>query len=207
MQRPTETPSPAPSDTALVAGVLEGDEGALAALFDRYAEPLRRHAVHIVHDAASAHDVVQETFLRVWNRAAQWDGSGSFRAWLYRITTNLALNHLRTQKRRREVPLELPQEPEDEDDDTAIVPAWAVDHAALGPEAAVMLAERRAACRHLVAGLDDAKRRVVRLVHGMEMSVQEAADVLDLPEGTVKSRLYYARKHLARQWRALDGDG
>jgi RNA polymerase sigma-70 factor (ECF subfamily) len=190
----------------LVESVLQGDERALETLFDRYVEPLQRHAVHIVHDAASAHDVVQGAFLRVWNRAAQWDGRGTFRAWLYRITTNLALNYLRTQKRRREVPLELPREPDDDDDAAMIVPAWAVDHASLGPEAAVMVAERRATCRHLMAGLDDAKRQVVRLVLEMEMSVQETADVLDLPEGTVKSRLYYARKHLARQWRELEGN-
>jgi RNA polymerase sigma-70 factor (ECF subfamily) len=194
------------TDEELVAGVLERDEDALETLIDRYEEALQRHVVNIVHDTASAHDVVQETFLRVWNRAEQWSGSGSFRAWLYRIATNLALNHLRTVKRRREVPLELPQEPEDDDEDAAaFVPAWAVDNSALGPEAAVMLAERRAACRRMVAQLDDDKREVIRLVLEMEMTMRRAADVLDVPVGTVKSRLYYARKQLAREWRETEG--
>jgi RNA polymerase sigma-70 factor, ECF subfamily len=187
-------------DATLVAGVLERDARAFELLFDRYADALRRHATYIVHDPASAHDVVQETFLRVWNRAAQWDGSGSFRAWLYGIATHLALNTLRTQSRHREVPLELPREPEDEDDPSGFVPAWAIDDASLGPEASAILAERRAACRQLVATLDEGKRKVIRLVHETGLNIREAADALDLPEGTVKSRLHYARKELASRW-------
>ena len=64
-----------------------------------------------------ADDLTQETFLRVWTRSEQWDGRGSFTGWLYRIATNLALNHLRSVKRRRQRPLELPAEPDDDDDD------------------------------------------------------------------------------------------
>lgn len=193
-----------PSDKDLVADVLDRDASAFEMLFERYAKALERHVTCIVHDPVSAHDVVQQTFLRVWNRVAQWDGSGSFRAWLYRISTNLALNHLRTVKRRREVPLEVPEDPDDNEDAAAFVPAWAVDNSTLGPETAVMLAERRLACRRLVSGLDEDKRRVIRLIYEMEMSVSEASEVLDVPEGTVKSRLYYARKYLARQWRELE---
>lgn len=196
-----------PTDGELVRAVLARDGVAFEALFDRYAEALERHVGYIVHDVAAAHDVVQEAFLRVWTRADQWDGSGSFQAWLYTIATHLALNALRAQKRRREVPLELPQEPEDEDDPSDYVPAWVVESASLGPEALVERAERRAACRRLVAGLDADKRAVVRLVHEMEMSIRDAADALDLPEGTVKSRLYYARRYLARRWEELDFDG
>jgi RNA polymerase sigma-70 factor, ECF subfamily len=191
-------------DEALMAGVLERDARAFEALFDRYADALRRHVSYILHDDASAHDVVQETFLRVWNRATQWDGSGPFRAWIYSIATRLALNHLRAQSRRREVPLELPREPEDEDNPSDFLPAWAIDDASLNPEARVMLGERRAACRRMVASLDDDKREVIRLVHETGLNIREAADALDLPEGTVKSRLHYARRELARRWEALE---
>lgn len=197
--------NPIPDET-LVAGVLDHDVRAFETLFDRYAEALHRHALYIVHDVAAAHDVVQEAFLRVWTRAAQWDGSGSFRAWLYSIATNLALNQLRTVKRRREVPLALPAEPDGVDETPEPVPAWMIDSACLGPEAAVELLERRAACRRAMRRLPDDKRTVLRLVYEMEMSVRESADVLDLPEGTVKSRLYYARRQLAREWRDLDLD-
>jgi RNA polymerase sigma-70 factor, ECF subfamily len=98
----------------------------------------------------------------------------------------------------------LPREPEDEDDPSDFLPAWAIDDASLSPEARVMLGERRAACRHMVASLDDDKRQVIRLVHEAGLNIREAADALDLPEGTVKSRLHYARRELARRWEALE---
>jgi RNA polymerase sigma-70 factor (ECF subfamily) len=195
-----------PPDDVLVEGILGRDACAFEALFDRYEALLQRHVVYIVHDEAGAQDVVQEAFLRVWDRADQWDGHGTFRAWLYRIATNLALNHLRTVKRRREVPLALPLEPEGVDDEPEPVPAWVVDSASLGPEAAMELVERRIACRRAVGRLSEDKRTVLRLVYEMEMSVSESAGVLDLPEGTVKSRLHYARRQLAREWRDIDPD-
>ena len=190
------------SDSRLVAGILDGDAHAFEVLFERYADALQRHAQHIVHDEAAAHDVVQEAFLRAWQRAAQWAGSGTFKAWLYRIATNLALNHLRTVQRRRETPLTLP--PDDDDDEDNLVPAWMMDASALGPEAVVEQAEVRARYRQLVNRLPDDKRQVVQMVLEMEMSLRDTADALEIPEGTVKSRLYYARRQLARDWRELD---
>jgi RNA polymerase sigma-70 factor, ECF subfamily len=200
----TQSVGPREDDETLVAGVLARDARAFEELFDRYTEALQRHVSYILHDDASALDVVQETFLRVWQRAAQWDGRGPFRAWLYGIATHMALNHLRTRSRRREVPLELPREPENEDDPSNFVPAWAIDDASLGPEACVMLAGRRTACRQMVACLDEDKREVIRLVHETGLSIREAAEVLDLPQGTVKSRLHYARRELARRWEEME---
>jgi RNA polymerase sigma-70 factor (ECF subfamily) len=197
------TPVP---DEALVAGVCDRETEAFELLFERYADTLHRHVVYIVHDPAAAYDVVQETFLRLWNRADQWEGSGSFRAWLYRIATNLALNHVRTVKRRREVPLSLPVDSEAIDEEPEAVPAWVIDRASLGPEAAAELLERRADCRQALERLSEEKRTVLRLVYEMEMTVRESADVLNLPEGTVKSRLHYARRQMAREWDALEGD-
>ncbi len=193
------------SDGDLIEAVLERDAQAFGVLFERYAALLRWHLVHILHDEAAAHDVVQETFLRVWKRADQWQGEGTFKAWLYRIGTNLALNYLRTVQRRRELPLEVPPDVDDDDDADNRVPAWMVDAGSLGPEAAVEQAEERARCRRLVNRLSEEKRRVFRLVYDLEMSLGETADALNIPEGTVKSRLHYARAQLAREWEE-DGD-
>jgi RNA polymerase sigma-70 factor (ECF subfamily) len=79
-----------------------------------------------------------------------------------------------------------------------------VDASALGPETVLELAERRELLRQLVEGLPEGKRKVFRLVHEMELSIQDVADELGIPEGTVKSRLYYAKKHLAREWQDLE---
>ena len=188
------------ADQDLVERMLEGDAHAFELLFDRYGEIIRRHLVRLVHDGAVAQDLAQEVFLRVWTRAEQWNGRGAFRAWLYRVATNLALNHLRSVHRRREQPLEPPP---DEEDETPI-PAWMHDASALGPDASLELAEQREQFRRLIDRLPDEKRAAFHLVHQMEMSIRDAADELGVPEGTVKSRLHYAKKRLARDWQGLE---
>ena len=99
------------TDKELVSRTVKRDAHTFEILFNRYATMLHRHVVGILHDETAAHDAVQETFMRVWERADQWQGTGTFKAWLYRTATNLALNHLRTIKRRRETPLEIPADP------------------------------------------------------------------------------------------------
>jgi RNA polymerase sigma-70 factor (ECF subfamily) len=194
-----------PSDQNLMERVCKRDARAFEALFERYGELIRRHLARITRDDATAQDLVQEVFLRVWTRAAQWDGRGPFKAWLYRIATNLALNHLRSVRRRREQPLDTPDELADDEEENSI-PAWMIDDSALGPEIILELAERRERLRRLVGRLPDEKREVFRLVHEMELSMRDAADELGVPEGTVKSRLYYAKQRLAREWRDQETD-
>jgi RNA polymerase sigma factor (sigma-70 family) len=188
------------TDRDLVAGLIAGDERAFEALYAQYGEGLLRHVERLVRSDA-AQDMVQEAFLRAWQRAGQWDGSGTFKAWLYRIATNLALNHLRTVHRRRELPLQTGGQAGEQDED---VPAWLSDDAALGPGAALEQSERLAQVHQLVDQLSDDKRELFRLVHEYEMRVRDAADELGIPEGTAKSRLHYARKQLARQWQDLE---
>jgi len=191
------------SDQDLAERVQAGDAQAFEALFDRYGEMIRRHLAHIVRNEAAAQDLVQEVFLRVWTRAEQWDGRGAFKAWLYRIATNLAFNYLRSVRRRREQPLEIADDP-GKDEEAGLVPAWMVDASALGPDASLELAERSELFRRLVERLPAEKREVFRLVHQMEMSIRDAADELGIPEGTIKSRLHYAKKRLAREWQDLE---
>jgi RNA polymerase sigma-70 factor (ECF subfamily) len=188
-------------DQTLVERVRERDARAFETLFDRYGEMIRRHLARITRDDAATQDLVQEVFFRVWTRAEQWDGRGSFKAWLYRIATNLALNHLRSVKRRREHPLDVQTAASDDEDEENSVPSWMIDASALGPDVALELAERRERLDRLIGRLPDEKRKVFRLVHEMELSMRDAADELGIPEGTVKSRLYYAKKRLAREWR------
>jgi RNA polymerase sigma-70 factor (ECF subfamily) len=190
------------SDRALVERALAGDGAAFEALLERYRAPIRRHLLRYTHDDVAAQDLLQETFLRVWTRGDQWDGRGTFRAWLYRVATNLALNHLRTVRRRRETSLEMEGDVETEEAD--LVPAWMIDDTSLGPQAALEQDEERQQVRRLVAALPDEKRAVFRLVHEMEMTIHDTAAQLEIPEGTVKSRLHYARKQLADDWQALD---
>ena len=182
-------------DPVLIASIQEQQAWAFEVLFERYAPAIRRHLHSIVRDAPATEDLLQETYLRVWTRAGQWNGQGAVKGWLFRIATNLALNHLRTRKRRPEQPLELPDTLVEEDDlpDT---PAWLVDTASLGPEAVIELAEQGTRLQKVLQDLPEDKRELLHLVHQMELSLREAADELGIPEGTAKSRLYYAREQV-----------
>jgi RNA polymerase sigma-70 factor (ECF subfamily) len=192
------------SDQDLIMRIMKRDSHAFEVLFERYEGMILRHLLRIVRDDAAAQDLVQEVFFRVWIHGEQWNGSGTFKAWLYRIGTNLALNHLRAVRRRREQPLQIRDDWDEGDEDESPVPAWMIDASALGPDAALELTERRETFRRLVERLPQEKREVFRLVHELEMSMRDAADELGIPEGTVKSRLYYAKKHLVREWQDLD---
>jgi RNA polymerase sigma-70 factor (ECF subfamily) len=191
-----------PSDESLVERVLKRDAHAFETLFHRYSEMICHHLTRIVRDRAAADDLVQEVFLRVWDRAEQWNGQGPFRAWLFRIATRQALNHLRSVQRRREQPLDAPRPPADEEDES-LAPGDLIDASALGPDAALEEAEQRGLLRRFLDELPEEKREVFRMIHDAEMEVREIAEALRIPEGTVKSRLHHARRHLARRWRDI----
>lgn len=191
-----------PSDQELIALTRDQDADAFETLSLRYRELIYRHILRTVHDSDAAEDIVQEVFLRIWTRAEQWNGRGAFKAWLFRIATNLALNYLRALKRRRQQPLELPADPIDEEDESCIA-SWMVDIAYPGPESALEQAEQGELLQRLVNRLPEEKRAVFHMVHGAEMETRQVAAALGIPEGTVKSRLHYANRRLAREWREL----
>jgi len=184
-------------DQNLIESIQDQQAWAFELLFERYENVIRRHLYYIVRDEPAAEDLLQETFLRVWTHAGQWNGQGAFKSWLFRIATNLALNHLRTRRRRPEQPLELPNYSVD-DDNLPDTPGWLVDTASLGPDAVVEQIEQGARLQKIIQDLPEEKRELLHLVHQMEFSLREAADELGIPEGTAKSRLYYAREQVKR---------
>ena len=155
----------------------------------------------IVRDDASANDVVQEVFLRVWNRAGQWSGRGSAAGWLFRIATHLSLTHLRTVRRRREQRLEMLSETVE--NETQQVPEWMIEAASERPDAQVERADQQRWLRRQVQALSEDKREVFRLIYDAQVEVRDAAERLGIPEGTVKSRLHHGRRQLSRAWQAI----
>jgi RNA polymerase sigma-70 factor (ECF subfamily) len=194
------------SDPELIRLIAQGDEEAFEALFTRHRAVVCQRLRGIVRDGDVADDLVQETFLRVWSRAETWTGSGSAVPWVLRIATNLALNHLRTLRRRREQSLEAsgprPSDPEEE-----TPPDWLEDESSLSPDAILEDVENRRALQELANGLSEGKREVVRLLCDAEMDLREIAEELGVPEGTVKSRLHYATRELARKWKHYERNG
>lgn len=194
------------TDEDILRLVARGSNEAFDDLYARLAEPVRRRVHRIVRSAATADDLVQECFLRIWRNAGQWDGRGSAEAWISRIATNLALNHLRSAKRRRQRPLH-PTPGPSEDEGADRLPSWMTDTVSLGPDAVLERAERADHLRQAIADLPEAKREVIRMVYDEEMDVRSAARALGIPAGTVKSRLYHARRALNEKLRPELEDG
>ena len=180
------------NDEDLLPRVAAGDEEAFDVLYQRHCGTVGRHIQRLVVDPHVADDLSQEVFLRLWRRGGQWDGRGSVRAWLLRIATNLSLNHLRSRSRtRKRIVLQSSIEGDDED-----LFARIADSMSPTPEGTL---DRREELRMLRAGIDelpDEKRSVIELLLSEELSMQEISSRLDVPVGTVKSRIYYATRQL-----------
>lgn len=198
------------SEHSVMAGILARDPAAFETLFSRYSAVVCHHLQRMVRDRAAVEDLVQEVFLRVWQRAEQWQGQGTLHAWLLRIATNLALNHLRAVRRRREQPFDMlsPLLTDDAEHTLPSAPRWMIDHAVISPDAAVERAEQRRLVWEWVDALPVEQRTAFRLVHTADMDRRTTAEVLGIPEGTVKSRLHYAIRTLIQRGRdmALDGE-
>jgi len=178
--------------------VRAGDAEAFEALMRFHGPGVKARVMRLVRDEVTADDVVQEVFLRLWTKADQWEGRGPLAGWLALIGVNLALNHLRTVRRRRETPLE-PLEDQ--------VPGWLVDTASPGPAEIAEDGERRELLRAVLERLPDKDQEVIRMVHEGEMDIADVAEALGIPDGTVKSRLHYARLRLAKGWKDLTEEG
>lgn len=189
------------TDHQLLVRVAARDTAALETLYERHAAALQRRLEHMTRDPATAADLLQEVFLRVWERAEQFTGEGQPLAWLYRIATNLALNHLDAARRRRQQPLEMAAGAED--DDESPLPGWLIDEAAIAPDAALEALEQRRLVRGVIDALPEAKRDVIHLAYDAQLGVADIAERLGVPEGTVKSRLHYARRQVAAGWREI----
>ncbi|MBM3492837.1 MAG: RNA polymerase sigma factor [Armatimonadetes bacterium] len=180
-------------EDGLMCSVQRGDAGAFDALATRLRTRLASRIGAIVRDPGASDDVLQETLLRIWTHASQWDRRAPVQAWAARVATNLAINHLRSVRRRREDPLAYGGP-----DLTAGSCASPHTHAEATDE------HRR--IRDLMSELPRGKRQVLAMACE-DMSVREIAERLALPEGTVKSRLHHARRWLAARWDIRENEG
>ncbi|MFM8319557.1 MAG: RNA polymerase sigma factor [Chloroflexota bacterium] len=168
-----------------------GDRAEFARLVETYSNVVYRIAVKMVKDPQDAEDVLQETFLKAFRYLSGFDGRSSLSTWLYRIATNEALMLLR--KRKRVV---LPLEDEPADDDEALeTPVQIVDWCCL-PEDELVSGESRSYMNEAVQALSPALRAVFVLRDIEGLSTLETAEVLELSEEAVKTRLSRARLRL-----------
>jgi RNA polymerase sigma-70 factor, ECF subfamily len=202
------------SDTALVRQLIEGSEDALATLYDRHSPGVFASALRYSGDRSIAAEVLQDTFMTLWNRAEQFDESrGSLAGWLSSIAHNRAVDHLRAARRRGAVPF---SSFGDDDADGDAVGQWLEMNGRLlgaappevGPETAALHQEARSSIAAGIATLGHAERRVIMLAYQEGLSQVEIAARLGWPLGTVKTRTRRALLQLRERVedsRAADG--
>ena len=194
--------SPAdPVRDALIERARKGDPRAFDELARGEERALYRHAARIVGPGADAEDVVQDAFLSAWRSIRSFEGT-SFRAWLFRIVTNRALDKVRSRKRRAELPLE----PADDEEVT-----WA-EPAAPGPELVDLAASREAlvVVEEALATIPEEQRAALLLRDVEGFAYEEIAMMTSVEIGTVKSRIHRARVAVRntlvrRGWRGSAG--
>lgn len=194
-------------EAALVLEVAAGSQDALAALYDRHAEAVYATAIRLTSDRHVAEEVVQETFLALWNRAELFNPAmGSLAAWLHTIARNRTVDRLRAAGRRPYlVPLSAAGG-SDEQETAAlerIVAAGTVLGGAdlgPGPEGELAATELRELLRGAIAGLPEHERTALFLAYSEELTQSEIAERLGWPLGTVKTR---TRRALLRLREAL----
>jgi RNA polymerase sigma-70 factor (ECF subfamily) len=170
------------SDGALIERIAAGDQLAMRTLFARHRVPLYRFVLRIVRDEALAEDVLSDVFLALWRQAARFEARASVSTWLVAIARYKAISALR--RRRSEAQPDI---------DIAAIVDPADD-----PEAVLQKKNRDEALRQRIAALSPEHAEVIDLVYYHGKSVAEVAHIVGIPEATVKTRMFYARRRLAQ---------
>jgi len=190
------TPSDAsidPRDQADMKRLIGGHDAALNDLMDRHATAVFHFLFRMVGNEDDAHDLAQETFVRVFRSRQSFRTDQKFSTWLYTIAANLARNHFRWRSRHQTVSLE------SESNAGQSPPETSVPSAGPAPDAAVIAAERHRAVRHAIEQLPEDLREAIVLCEWEERSIAEAAEILGATPKAIESRLYRARKALREQ--------
>jgi RNA polymerase sigma-70 factor (ECF subfamily) len=168
-------------DDVLIGRIAQGDRLAMHVLFARHHVRVYRFVLRLVSDAATAEDLISEVFLDVWRQAGRFEGRSAVSTWLLAIARFKALSVLR-------------KRPEKElDEETAA----AIEDSSDDPETAVQKKDKGEILRKCLAALSPEHREIIDLVYYHEKSVEEVAEIVKIPENTVKTRMFYARKKLA----------
>lgn len=179
--------SPAEEDSELIRRARAGDFSALDELVQRHYRTAFNLAFRLTNSYDDAQDIVQEAFVRVHNALPSFRGDANFTTWLYRIVRNVFLDERKKQRIRAHSSLEEMVDLED----NAV--ARQIEDPRPGPQWAVERTERSQIIQQAVMGLPQNQRLMISLYHFQHRSYEEIAEIMDLPIGTVKSRLNRAR--------------
>lgn len=179
---------------------VQEDASVFAELVSRYQQELYNYLRRFLADASMAEDVFQATFLQVHVKRDLFQSGRRFRPWLYTIATNQAIDAQRRNRRHRRLSLDQAQRTGGEDAGTLME---VVASGTSGPHEAAESEEWAAWIHEAVASLPEPLQNAVKLVYFRGMKYREAAKVMSVPVGTVKSRLHSAINRLGQSWRDI----
>jgi RNA polymerase sigma-70 factor (ECF subfamily) len=182
------------TDADVMLRVKAGDDSAFDYLVQKYRRPMISFMFRMVHNAGVAEDLAQEIFLRVYRSRASYEPTAKFTTWLYRIATNLAVNHARDTRHERPANMVSIDEPDDETGST-----MDVADSSLTAEENLLRRERLKAIRSKVQQLPERQRIAVVMHKYQQMEYRQIADVLKLSESATKSLLFRAYETLREQ--------
>ena len=169
------------SDEGLIRRIASGDRRAMQVLYTRHSTRVFRFLQRLVHNETKAEDLMSDVFFDVWQQAGRFEGRSSVSTWLLSIARFKALSSFR--QRQHEA-----LEPETED---------ALEDEADNPEVVLQKVSKADALKQCIGALTVAHREVIDLVYYHERSVEEVSVILGIPENTVKTRMFHARKRLS----------
>jgi RNA polymerase sigma-70 factor, ECF subfamily len=176
----------ATSDEVLIGRIANGDRLAMQVLFARHHVRVFRFVVRLVRNESTAEDLISDVFLDVWRQAGRFEGRSAVTTWLLSIARFKALSALR-------------RRPDEELDEEA---AGAIEDPSDDPETSLEKKDKSALIRECLTGLSADHREIIDLVYYHEKSVEEVAEIVGIPENTVKTRMFYARKKLGELLKA-----
>jgi RNA polymerase sigma-70 factor (ECF subfamily) len=168
------------SDEALVQLIASGDKKALQILFARHNVRVFRFVLRFLGDESLAEDLVSEVFFDVWRQADRFESRSQVSTWLMAIARNKALTMLR-RRTTEELDEEVAEFIEDPSDN---------------PEVTMQKTQRSAVLQDCLGQLSPAHREIIDLVYYHEKSIDEVAEIIGVPQNTVKTRMFYARKRI-----------
>jgi RNA polymerase sigma-70 factor (ECF subfamily) len=174
------------SDEVLVRAIAGGDRSAMQALYGRHHVRVYRFVLRLTNNVSLAEDLVSEVFFDVWRQGASFEGRSQVSTWILAIARNKALSALR---RRQDEQL---------DDEVAN----SVEDPADNAQTRIEIQDRDAIIRRCLSQLSRDHREVIDLVYYHEKSVDEVAEIIQVPRNTVKTRMFYARKCLGKLLKA-----
>ncbi len=181
--KPTQSSFTALSDEQLMQQCTKGERIAFEILYERYSEKLLRFASRLLYDRQKAEDILQEVFIRIIEKPEYFDGDKKFSTWAYTITANLCKNVLRDEQNRKRL---LNQEAAFQDEQT-------FSHSQVDYQ----LLKQKLQSVYTTLSEKEKQLFVLRFEH--ELPLKDIANIINIPEGSVKSGLFYMLRKLSQQ--------